>query len=604
MTGPGSAFSGTVYAYADASDALSTFSLDKTFPTGANVYGIKFQYHMYGAAMGVAKLESSADGTNWLLMWTETGDKGDQWLQATAYTLGNSQSMLKFTYTSEAVDTGDFALDDIHVGDCLVTDCAPSPNHPCIQPGGTCDAATGRCTLMPDGHSCDDGHSHTGTNGICYAGECVGCPPPAFPQCEGAGTFDLTTLACSAAVPTNQGGSCTSGTSTFSTCDNGACSGIAAHTTSFEAGADGWVPTGTRPFYLSSGSTGSFGTGPQSAHDGSYYAYAETSGWYTTEFIALKDFGAGNFIYGVSFAYNMYGATIGTATLESSADGTNWSPMWTKSGDLGDSSWYTATVFATAPNATALRMRYISGASFTGDFAFDDVKVGDCLTVGCTSCTVCDSNTGMCAALPDGTVCDDNDPLTTNDMCTSGYCMGVGFPSPAPTTSAPTPFAPCYTLNMYDSWGDGWNGHQWTWNASGSDAVYGTLSTGIYGTARLCQDYSATPQCAHISVDFLNFGYPYEVSWDLEDSSGTILASGGAGSGPFAVGPCGAPTAAPTASECGTAGDGAPCSRYGLIVQGTCQNSACVGIFAGSFGFGQRPVRQTGLSHDTKPYHQ
>ena len=60
MTGPGSAFSGTVYAYADASDTLSTFSLDKTFPTGANVYGIKFQYHMYGAGMGEAKLESSA----------------------------------------------------------------------------------------------------------------------------------------------------------------------------------------------------------------------------------------------------------------------------------------------------------------------------------------------------------------------------------------------------------------------------------------------------------------------------------------------------------------------------------------------------------------
>ena len=46
--------------------------------------------------------------------------------------------------------------------------------------------------------------------------------------------------------------------------------------------------------------------------------------------------------------------------------------------------------------------RYTSGSSYTGDFALDDIRVGDCLTIGCVTSndcftSSCDSTTGRCS---------------------------------------------------------------------------------------------------------------------------------------------------------------------------------------------------------------
>ena len=42
--------------------------------------------------------------------------------------------------------------------------------------------------------------------------------------------------------------------------------------------------------------------------------------------------------------------------------------------------------------------------------------------------------------------------------CSGCACAAVVTPSP----SMNNPFA-CYTLNMADSFGDGWNGNAWSW---------------------------------------------------------------------------------------------------------------------------------------------
>ena len=112
---------------------------------------------------------------------------------------------------------------------------------------------------------------------------------------------------------------------------------------------DGWT-TGSmdRPFVQRSGTTPSGGTGPSSAADGTYYMYAETSGQYNKNFDLAKTFVGGAFVYGISFQYHMYGSTIGSAILESGApgaSGTNWTTIWSQSGDLGDQ-WNQALVFA------------------------------------------------------------------------------------------------------------------------------------------------------------------------------------------------------------------------------------------------------------------
>ena len=80
---------------------------------------------------------------------------GNQWNQATVYALGSGQTMLRFTYTSGGSYTGDFALDDIQIGDCLTVGCSASPSSGCMVPGGTCDPATGRCAVYADGTTCD-----------------------------------------------------------------------------------------------------------------------------------------------------------------------------------------------------------------------------------------------------------------------------------------------------------------------------------------------------------------------------------------------------------------------------------------------------------------
>ena len=104
-TGPSGAAVGNYYMYAETSGATTelsarnynmNFDLQKTFPAGQELYGIAFQYHMYGATMGSAVLECSANGTSWASLWSQSGNLGDQWNQATVYA-GSGQAMLRYT---------------------------------------------------------------------------------------------------------------------------------------------------------------------------------------------------------------------------------------------------------------------------------------------------------------------------------------------------------------------------------------------------------------------------------------------------------------------------------------------------------------------------
>ena len=128
-------------------------------------------------------------------------------------------------------------------------------------------------------------------------------------------------------------------------------------TSSFEVDLDGWTTGGMdQPFTRKVGSTPSSYTGPPSAADGSYYVYAETSGHYGKNFDLEKTFPVGQELYGIAFQYHMHGDTMGSAVLESSADGTSWALLWYKSGDQGDQ-WLLATVYA-ASGQTMLRYVY------------------------------------------------------------------------------------------------------------------------------------------------------------------------------------------------------------------------------------------------------
>ena len=122
--------------------------------------------------------------------------------------------------------------------------------------------------------------------------------------------------------------------------------GIVTDTSSFEWDLDGWTTGGMdRPFTRKSWSTPSYNTGPRNAADGSYYLYAHSESNYNQNFDLEKTFPAGQELYGVAFQYHMYGADMGSAVLETSADGTSWASLWSKSGDQGNQ-WLQATVYA------------------------------------------------------------------------------------------------------------------------------------------------------------------------------------------------------------------------------------------------------------------
>ncbi len=131
-----------------------------------------------------------------------------------------------------------------------------------------------------------------------------------------------------------------------------------------------------------SGATSSANTGPTSASDGNFYIYTEASGAVgfpnkvanilspCFDLTTLDD-------PKLTFMYHMYGATMGTLNLQASVNGGNWTTIWTKTGDQGDS-WLMANVDLIAyTNETELRFRFngTTGSSFTSDIAIDAISI-------------------------------------------------------------------------------------------------------------------------------------------------------------------------------------------------------------------------------------
>jgi hypothetical protein len=118
------------------------------------------------------------------------------------------------------------------------------------------------------------------------------------------------------------------------------------------------------PFLRLSGSTPTANTGPNAAAVGAYYVYAETSNNQNLDFDLERSLPAGQELCAVAFAYHMYGQTMGSAVLETSADGTTWATLWSQSGDQGDQ-WLQASVHASS-GQTMLRYRCVRARGLLG----------------------------------------------------------------------------------------------------------------------------------------------------------------------------------------------------------------------------------------------
>nr|VFK22782.1 MAG: Fibrinogen beta and gamma chains, C-terminal globular domain [Candidatus Kentron sp. LPFa] len=157
------------------------------------------------------------------------------------------------------------------------------------------------------------------------------------------------------------------------------------HKLDFESGLGGWSAIkGTSYFNWARwrGGTHSGHTGPASAHEGSYYLYLEASRNYPsrTAYLQSPEFGAD--LESISFHYHMYGAHMGTLTLEG-FDGSNWITLWVATGESHKSHgapWTREQITLSGKGVRQIRFKgattskTISG-QYRGDMAIDYVTV-------------------------------------------------------------------------------------------------------------------------------------------------------------------------------------------------------------------------------------
>ena len=266
----------------------------------------------------------------------------------------------------------------------------------------------------------------------------------------------------------------------------------------------GFGQTTNLPWVRNQGSTPTFNTGPSQTWIGNYYMYLECGsfppGSYATLTADCVDPSFYNNLH-LSFNYHMYGAGIGELKVEVSSDGgLTWVTEWSKNGEQGDAWWLAHVDLSSYTSNIMVRMVGVVGPTQQGDIAIDLLRLHDPST-GCKDPTA--DNYDQFAEIDDGSC------LYTN--CTF------------------------LTLNMYDSFGDGWNGNFFTLNSNSDGSQFYTttlwpIPNGSFATESFCVP---NDECYSLIVG--GGTWQNEVYWELIDTNGIIVRSGGA---PYSGGFC------------------------------------------------------------------
>lgn len=205
-----------------------------------------------------------------------------------------------------------------------------------------------------------------------------------------------------------------------------------------------------------SGTTPSSGTGPSGAFSGSYYAYIESSSPNypsKTAILASPCFNlSGASTATMTFNYNMYGASMGTLSLQGKlSSSSTWTTLWTQSGNKG-TAWQAATVSLTSYAGSTAQLRFVgtTSTSYTSDAAIDNIAIS---TSG--------GGGGGCATLNLTMVFDNYPEETSWEVRNSGNTIvasGGTYGSQADGSTRVESMClndGCYTLIMKDTYGDG-----------------------------------------------------------------------------------------------------------------------------------------------------
>ena len=144
----------------------------------------------------------------------------------------------------------------------------------------------------------------------------------------------------------------------------------------FEVDTCAWTDTAPDGFSWTrrSGGTPSSSTGPSGDHTtgSGFYLFTEASGinnklhQLESPLFSLQQDAS------LSFAYHMYGSTMGALSIEANGTETGWSTLWSRTGDQGNS-WLEAVVILPA-STTKVRFNGRTGPNYRSDMALDDVS--------------------------------------------------------------------------------------------------------------------------------------------------------------------------------------------------------------------------------------
>ena len=152
----------------------------------------------------------------------------------------------------------------------------------------------------------------------------------------------------------------------------------------------GWsTPLGTNSWTVHANGTSSFNTGPTSASSGANYLYCETSGtqnWGATFAVDTPSFAFGSLSnLRLDFELSRIGAAIGSLDiLLDDGSGTFATTIGSYTGadpsqSQGGIEWSSESIdlapYATATGTGIIRFQYLSGSTFTGDIALDDICI-------------------------------------------------------------------------------------------------------------------------------------------------------------------------------------------------------------------------------------
>jgi surface protein len=306
--------------------------------------------------------------------------------------------------------------------------------------------------------------------------------------------------------------------------------------------------------------TASTGTGPTTGNSGDYYLYLETSGSGSISYASLPDLDlttASNPI--LSYAYHMVGATMGTLTFEVSLDGTTWDTVSVQTGQQQSAQsdpYYVENVSLASYIGNVIQARVTGsyGGSYTGDMAIDDIFVGEApscyaptLIAGDPSYFHVDLSwsgsvssgsyylveydsagftpgTGDTAWVADtsgrisGLMSDATYDFYITNICSSTDSSATVGPITVSTLEEPTEVCGGYSLELMDSYGDGWNGNTITVRLQSGDTTL-TLATGSSIVYNLGLVYGDTAQFIYNAGGL----YQSEVSYKVTDSKGIVV---------------------------------------------------------------------------------